>query len=76
MTWDEMKIARDGWLKWGRSDQPRPPYIRPVFAFIERLPNGNVVTTDGGAGAIEWGPDDKPSGWYPASRRAGLQGDV
>ena len=55
-TMDDLKRARDGHLWWGRADQPKWPYVRPVFEFIERLPNGNIVTTDGGRGAIEWGP--------------------
>lgn len=61
VTWDEMKLARDGWLKWGRVEQPRWPYVRPVFEFIERLPNGNVLTTDGGRGAIEWTTSERPT---------------
>ena len=52
MTLDEMKMQRDGWL------QPGPKrdagWLRPVFEFIARLPNGNVLTTDGGGGHIEW----------------------
>ena len=55
MTLDDMKIARDGHLWHGRSDQPKWPYVRPVIAYLETLPNGNVLTTDGGEGAIEWG---------------------
>jgi len=54
MTLDELKLRRDGWLYWGRADQPKWPYLRPVFEYLETLPNGNVLTTDGGEGCIEW----------------------
>ncbi len=55
MTSDEMKLARDGWVCYGR--KPARDYtMRAVFQFVERLPNGNVITTDGGRGHVEWSP--------------------
>lgn len=45
MTLDDMKHARDGHLWWGRSDQPRWPYVRPLYERIERAANGDVYCT-------------------------------
>jgi len=55
MTIDDLKLQRDGWL-WAGPKRDMSLGIRPVFAYIQTLPNGNILTTDGGIGAIEWGP--------------------
>lgn len=64
-TVDDLKMQRDGWLYWGPKPT-RDASPRPLFAFIRRLPNGNVLTTDGGRGVIEWGP--RRSSASPAER--------
>ncbi len=53
VTTDDLKLTRDGWLWYGPRRENK--WLRPVFEFIRVLPNGNVLTTDGGQGAIEWG---------------------
>ena len=54
-TIDDLKMQRDGWLSFGQ--KPTRDYsLRSVFEFKRRLPNGHVITSDGGAGEIEWGP--------------------
>lgn len=54
MRADRLKLERDGWLWYGRKRERRG--LEPLYRFIRRLPNGNVLTTDGGEGALEWGP--------------------
>lgn len=54
-TIDDLKLERDGWLYFGPKSQ-RDNRLRPVFEFVRVLPNGNILTTDGGRGVIEWGP--------------------
>lgn len=56
-TLDELKMLRDGWTQPG--PKPSVPVgIRSVFEFRRYLPNGNVLTSDGGAGEIEWYPGE------------------
>lgn len=50
-----MKLARDGHLWWGRADQPRWPYVRPIWSRMERLPNGNVYCQFPQGGGVEYG---------------------
>lgn len=54
MTTDDLKLARDGWLWEGKRRDMHP--IKPLYEVIEVLPNGNVITTCPGGGALEWGP--------------------
>lgn len=51
---DDLKLKRDGHLWWGRSDQPRWPYLRPLYTNIIKLPNGNALTEYPDGSAIEW----------------------
>ena len=60
MTWDEMKRARDGWLKWGRADQPKWPYVRPIYDRIERAPNGDEYCTFPQGGTLVYGKPGNP----------------
>ena len=56
MTWDEMKLARDGHLSPTKVEPEKARGVRRIFKLVARLPNGNVITTDGGCGHLEWGP--------------------
>lgn len=58
-TFDDMKLARDGHLWWGRADQPKWPYVRPIFDRMERAPSGAVFCTFPGGGALGYGHDDR-----------------
>lgn len=53
MTWDEMKLARDGHLSPTKVE-PEHPGLEAVFRFVYRYKDGTVLTTDGGVGHIEW----------------------
>lgn len=58
MTTDDLKLLRDGHLEYGKVPSSQHAWVRPVHEFVERLPNGNVLTTcDGGRSHIEWSSD-------------------
>ena len=57
LSWDGLKIEQDGHLGYGTLPKdPDRTGLRLFYEFIERLPNGNYLTTDGHMGALEWEP--------------------
>ncbi len=61
LGWDVLKLERDGHLGYGSASwaMNRRIGLRPLYKFIERLPSGNYLTTDGHMGALEWEPMER-----------------
>jgi len=54
MTWDELKLQRDGHLEYGKVPSSRHAWVVPVHCIVEVTATSVFTTLGDGRGIIEW----------------------